>query len=454
MKQLTPIIILSVFLFNVSNAQPGSIDFTFGTNGKVLESFGTSNKCNTVAVLKSGKVLTAGKTAAGLYNAVGLIRFHSDGTLDSSFGSIGKVTLSMYPNDQAECLKVLEIKNGKILALIEEEGVGNNNYAYNVVVVRLEANGEIDSSFGINGFVKTELGYDESCRDMQVDADGRIVLAGRQIEFKGTSSTNILLLRFLENGVKDSSFGREGVVITNINGTKTDEEANSLIIQDNGRIVIGGKLYKNIYANSDSRFLLARFLDNGMLDSSFGTNGVSITQFSNNDDVINSISLQPSGNIIAVGTSYTQGDNVYYYAYSGIAIAQYLPNGQPDLSFGKQGKLIIKRISVNTEGKVVLVQPDSRIIVACMQYKRTYKEPGNFLVMRLYKSGIVDSSFGNNGFAVADFGSREDLSSAVLQDDGKIIVAGSHYPIDHNDDEKFALARFNGDGDKLIIARQ
>lgn len=453
MKQSFSAIIVFFFLNTISLAQSGSLDITFGKNGKVLQSFGASNKCNTVTVLKSGKLLAAGKTSLAGYHTVALMRFYSDGKLDSSFGNYGQVALTIYPNDQTECLKVLELDNGKILALVDEQGVGDNNYAYNVVVVRFEPDGKIDSSFGKNGFVKTELGYNESCRDMQIDSNGRIVLAGRQIEFKGTSSINILLLRYGSNGSRDSTFGRGGIVITNINGNKTYEEANSMVLQSDGKIIIGGKIYSRDYSMPDAKFLLVRFLENGSIDSSFGSNGLTITQFSSNDDIINSISLMSNGNIIAAGTSYAQGDAPYYYQYSGIALAQYLPNGQPYTFFGKKGKLILQRTSTNTEGRVVLVQPDSKIIIACMQYKRNYKEAGNFLVMRLFKTGIIDSSFGNDGLAVADFGSREDALSAVLQADGKIVVAGPHYPVDYNEDEKFAIARFNGDSNQEIIAK-
>ena len=172
-------------------AAPGDLDPTFGSGGKVTTDVGGSDGAQAVAIQGDGKVV-----AAGLGNFAGpgtgdfaLARYNPDGSLDTSFGSGGKVTTDFGGFDAASAVAIQP--DGKIIAAGRS---GSGDFA----LARYNPDGSLDSSFGSGGKVTTDFGGFDSAFGVALQADGKIVAAG----FQATSTqrgTDIAVARYLDS---------------------------------------------------------------------------------------------------------------------------------------------------------------------------------------------------------------------------------------------------------------
>ena len=239
----------------------GSLDTTFDTDGKVIIDLGNYfDSATSLAIQADGKVLTAGLNK--------LIRLNANGSLDTLFGASGIVTTAM---DQSYGTRALALQaDGKILV----SGVSGSQIA----VARYHLNGSADVTFGINGLATAAAGIAGSTAyAIAIQTDGKIVLAGEarnylQYPCDGRGSCDydddLVVVRFNIDGTLDTRFGNSGVVTTPI-GTSTqgDIGARGVAIQADGKIVVAG--YVEYVTGRD--ILLARYHStNGALDSTFG----------------------------------------------------------------------------------------------------------------------------------------------------------------------------------------
>lgn len=204
----------------------GALDTSFGSNGTVttpLSPNGTPMWYG-VVVQPDGKVVVKANTGIG----VELARYRGDGTLDETFGESGHVAL-MRPFSATSL--VLQ-PDGK-LAL---GGLWSCGVVCDFGLVRLTPSGALDSSFGANGIVTTDLGAQEAPYALVLQPDGKLVLAG------GTgaafpSNRNFAVVRYDVSGTPDGSFGTNGVVVTDAGG---DDTAFGLVLQPDGKLVAAG----------------------------------------------------------------------------------------------------------------------------------------------------------------------------------------------------------------------
>ena len=218
------------------------------------------------------------------------------GSLDSTFGSNGLVSTSFL----GDLRSVIVQPDGKILATGDSEG---KDFA----IIRLNSNGSWDNNFGINGMVVTSIsGSKDYAQTMALQPDGKIITAGWTTN-EGTFLNDFVLVRYESNGTLDTSFGTNGIVTTDIN--YGDNEISSIVLQSDGKIIAGGHV---TYGPPICHYALTRYHPNGLLDNSFGDNGIVITNLTPEEDRIRSLVLQPNslGNgykIIAGGhTGYVQ----------------------------------------------------------------------------------------------------------------------------------------------------
>ena len=354
---LTILIVLCFLPIDVLGAND-QIDTTFGNKGVVITLFGNQNWANSVAIQSDGKIVVAGSTERPSGNTdFLLIRYLSQGTLDSSFGNNGIVTI------------------------------------------------DFDSSVGA------------SC--ICIQTDGKIVVAGGSLQ-------NIALARYNSNGTLDESFGQSGKIITdaNIHGY-----ANTIALQADTNILIGG----NLYTGSGSDFALLRFKKSGILDSSFGKNGVTTSHISNQSSEICKIAISKEGAIFAAGRAHTLDDKWMF------GIVKYDKNGKIDTTYGTQG-VVLMNIATGTKdfANAAALTADDKIYVAGISINSYTSQ--QFALVRLNQKGNSDTSFGRFGIVTNDFGSaNSEAYSTCLQRDGKIIVAGSK-------DGNFALTRYDSTG--------
>jgi uncharacterized delta-60 repeat protein len=395
----------------------GTLDPTFGSGGIVTTFFGgdglNGDDAYSIAVQTNGKLVVAGITT-NLDDTTdfGLARYSSNGTLDATFGTGGKVKTTFADFDGARAVAIQS--DGKIVVA----GYSIVNFSPDFALARYNSNGRLDTTFGVGGKVITQLGGPAQAFSVAVQSDGKIVAAGFAHLVNG--DFDFALTRYNSNGTLDTTFGTGGKKTTAF-GVPSVAQGNAVTIQRDGKIVGGLTIVNNI-----ANFALARYNTNGTLDTTFGTGGKAATDFGADDRAF-SIALQADGKIVAEGMT---GND--------FALARYNTNGTLDTTFGSGGKVITDFAGSNDIGLGVAVRSDGKIVAV----GRTLS-PGRtaFAVARYNANGTLDTTFGTGGKATTSFvGSLGDQAfSVAIQADGKAVVAGSAVV---NLNTQFAIARY------------
>lgn len=263
-----------------------------------------------------------------------LAEFNEDGSPVTSFGNNGLVITDLNNQSSDVALKVAIQNDGKIL-VAGRSHAGSTYENYHIAVVRYNPDGTLDTSFGSQGKVlypyatSDDYSYEIS---MAIQADGKIVVTGTCC---ANSYDLILTVRFTSTGQTDLTFGINGSVITSF-GEGFDGYSNAIGIQPDGKIVVGGLLHGPLGYPTGVDFALVRYEPDGTLDSTFGTNGIVITPVAEGDgyDWIEDLAILPDGKIIAAGNTdtYAAGNNICK-----TALVKYNSDGTPDTGFGIDG---------------------------------------------------------------------------------------------------------------------
>jgi uncharacterized delta-60 repeat protein len=277
----------------------GSLDPSFSSGGIVTTHFtGTGSTAsyddaNTIALQSDGKIALAGTSidASGSTD-IALARYNANGSLDTSFGSGGKVITSYttIPGSLGNTgvSSVALEPNGTIVVVGTTEFVGGSNPLYHPFVVRYTASGRLDTTFGGTGIVVlTQVPSDGAVGAVQ-GSDGKIVVAASD-----ETNAQADLARLNLDGSLDTTFGTNGIAYESQPG------AASIALQSDGKIVTG----------VGSNFVV-RYLSNGAPDTSFGTNGVSATApapWTNVNPSYNTLAIQPDGGIVQAGMANVSG---------------------------------------------------------------------------------------------------------------------------------------------------
>jgi uncharacterized delta-60 repeat protein len=332
----------------------GSLDSSFGTDGVAGYDFDRGDDYATaVAIQSDGKIVVAGYAYSDLSQSddFGLVRFNSDGSLDSSFGSGGQVLLDFYGLKDAVNGVAIQ-SDGKIVAagycLVSADQC-------DFALARFNPDGSADTSFGSQGRVNTNLfNRCDEAYAIAIQSDGRIVLAG------GTSEPitfgDFGLARYNSDGTLDLTFGTGGKIKTDFSGGS--EYASAVAIQPDGKIVAVGETYGYATGSYDD-FALARYNVDGSLDASFGTDGKVSTDFFSSPDYAYDVLLQPDGRIIAIGRAAT----TTYAESLDFALARYNSDGSLDTSFGLNGKVNTDFFGDDSAQRAVLTA-NGRVIAA------------------------------------------------------------------------------------------
>src|SRR5215475_1854566 len=341
----------------------GTLDASFGKGGIVTTAFdfpGNFDRIFTVIRQPDGKFVAVGSTVGNPFANFALARFNADGTLDASFGTGGIVTTGF--GVSAEATSALVQADGKIVAA----GYANLNGGESFALARYNSNGTLDETFSTGGkvgtaFVSGSASYTQAF-SVAVQPDGRIVAAGYTeigaCLFNGLEQPcfDFALARYNSNGTLDASFGSGGRVTTDFAGP--NDQAESVAVQPDGRIVVAGAAGR--FTNRGFDFALARYNSNGTLDTTFGTSGKVTTDFAGADDVPSepsAVALQGDGKIVVVGR--TRAGQTPDFALAG-----FNSNGTLDTSFGTNGKVTTDFAGGNDVPSSVAVQPDGNIVVA------------------------------------------------------------------------------------------
>jgi uncharacterized delta-60 repeat protein len=304
----------------------GSLDTTFDGDGKIVTDFGAAESANGVAIQSDGKIVAAGSQVTQAEENpedFALARYSPNGSLDTSFDGDGRVVTDLGGGDNANDVAIQA--NGKIVAAGRRDVCCSTNYDF--AVVRYESDGTLDPTFDGDGFVATDLyGYDE-VNGVAIQLDGKIVVAGET--GSGPNPVGFGLARYKTDGSLDPSFDGDGKVVTDFG---EDDLASDVAIQANGKIVAVGGSGRQFIPPPFS-FAVARYNTGGGLDTSFDGDGKVLTEFGS-FALASAVAIQSNGKIVAAGAGDSGANR------SDFALARYLPGGPPpEISISNATKL-------------------------------------------------------------------------------------------------------------------
>jgi serine protease AprX len=374
-----------------------------------------------MALQADGKVVVVG--ASWTATQIALSRYNSDGTLDTAFGNGGMVTVNS--NNIEEPVGVAVQTDGKIVVAALSYN-GNTPPAKAFVLVRYNANGTIDSSFGSSGVVRhlpNATAAENLATDMLLQPDGKIVMVGRTTV--GTKC-QISIARYNNTGAVDSTFGRSGVASVALKGCSG--RVGSVIRQSDGKLIVTAESLGTYYKD----FYVVRLNSNGTADTTFGASGIRAVNVGTTYEWVDAIALQADGKVLLAG--HQIGNQ------STAVIARLNINGTLDSTFGSGGKVIDPTIQAHELITGITVQADGKILLAIN------RDDKSLAVYRYLANGTRDTAF--NGGGMSTYYAFRPASSNVmlLQPDGRILVGGRRWLTSPYSELRSGIARLTPTG--------
>jgi uncharacterized delta-60 repeat protein len=379
--------------------------------------------------------------------AVALARYTASGTPDTTnlVGGTGLVTTDVNTSQDDIAFATVLQSDGKIIAV----GTSFTTPA-SIVVIRYNANGAPDLTFGSNGITVTSLPSASADGFAAIlDPDGKLLVAGRSCPLSGGSS--FLLLRYHTNsilttgtaGTLDLGFGTQGIVTTPIpSGSATS--ANAIALSGTNILLAG-------HSKIGGRFViaLAQYTSSGALDFTFGSGGIVTTPVGALDADAAALAVQGDGKIVAAGLAGNAMSQIW-----DVALLRYNANGSldtdPTTGFGGGTGIVTTDIgSSSNYANAVAIQGDGKIVVVGNAFVNSFAATSDIAVLRYNTDGSLDTDpttgFGaGTGIVTTNIGAFDNgFAVAVQPADGKIVVAGN---ADAGTGDRLALLRYNGDG--------
>jgi uncharacterized delta-60 repeat protein len=374
----------------------GTLDTSFGSGGTVI---GTNlSTVQALVIQGDGRIIVAGSVQASPPTtpptySLALIRYNPDGSLDVSFGSGGRVVSSL--SGTRPIAMAIQPDSKIVVSFVATVGIASTKDE----MVRYNPDGSLDNSFGTGGTVM----FTFTVEGVAVQPDDKVIAVGQ-------ANSQFAVARFNPNGSLDPTFGG-GVVTTTFSSNVST--ANAVVIQTDGKIVVGGGAF-----DPNAAFAMARYNGDGSLDVSFGSGGkVTGSSF----DSPPGLTLQSDGKIVAA--RMLPSPNV---PPQGFLLERYTPNGTPDATFGMNGlvstgSLVPKSYTVPPS---VLVESGGRIVLAGTVVSSPTERAA---LLGLASNGVQDATFGAMGLVLTTFIQAVPANPAAVlfQPDGKIVVAST-----------------------------
>jgi uncharacterized delta-60 repeat protein len=261
MKNQALYALLVLLITTKISAQSSFLDTNFANDGRIIFSFSNNNpycRFEKIALQSDGKIIAVGSASVNSYNRAAVARFNSDGSLDTTFGNGGEWISNDLNFLIAMCIVIQP----------DDKIVITGWCGSKAKIVRLKPNGGYDTSFGVGGKTDVTIGTWSGniiMRNLIIQPDGKFLVSGYG------PSTATALIRLNANGILDASFGASGKIIITPNffgpGQSFQYETKLMICSDNSIIVAGN--------HSLTQGLIVRLSSTGQLDTSFGANGIS-----------------------------------------------------------------------------------------------------------------------------------------------------------------------------------
>lgn len=383
-----------LFLLHTIKGAAGDLDPTFGPGGYTVTNLGPyGGSENSIAIQDDGRIIVTGGfgTTGGVPGrSLVTVRYNTDGSLDTSFGSGGMATLEVVGSPGLT--DVMVQSDGKIVVTCRR------------FTARYNPDGTLDGGFAIGG-ISSIWGI-----SLAEQNDGKILIAAGNI-----------ITRLDPNGLIDTGFGTNGQATTSFDSL-------AMQIQGDGGIVVAGDANDQPFPNSN--VALARFDENGVLDPTFGDEGMSVIAVSAGSDSVFDLGIQADGKLVTVGSSS---------AYTRMFVLRCLADGSVDADFGNEGISTLSTDHVLGFWAGVVFEPDGKIVVAGRGER---EDQAAFMSARYNGDGTLDPTFGRgSGVVTTDMGNSATAFGAVISPDGKLVVAGLR--ADNESANSYAVARYS-----------
>jgi uncharacterized delta-60 repeat protein len=393
------------------HAAPGDLDLSFGPSGtgRAEYSFNSVGALARAAAIQSdGKIILAGTCGFSNTSEICVLRISPDGTPDAAFGNQGRVMLGSATTAEAFALALQ--RDGKLVLSGRCRDVNRSERA---CAIRLHNTGALDTSFGTNGQASAQIALNAGAVyaiASVLQSDGRIVTVLQC--GANSSSPQFCAIRFHTNGALDTSFGAGGLslVPTNLDGAV----ANSAALVEGDKIVIFGHC-NDARRSSGVDFCAVRLLASGQLDTSFASQGIALHAIgaSASTDYSSDVIVQPDGKLVLVGSCEPD-------TYRSFCMLRLDPSGNPDPSFGQQGKVALPQ-DQQQFGRSGGIQRDGKLLVAgdC-RAAGTVGAP-HFCFTTYNSDGSLDGAIGR---VVSPLPGEQYALDALMLNDGNILLVG------------------------------
>lgn len=350
----------------------GLADTSYGNNGYVATQIGGGSAANSLLLLNNNKAVVAGYGEPNAGSSFVVAQYTTGGVLDTSFNTTGSAATLIGAGCSGNGIGLQSTGNIVVAGVAVVNGTPMNGLA------RYTSSGALDSSFGSNGTVTTQINDRSVGNAVAIQSDDQIVVGGSTLSL---GANNFAVARYnTADGSLDTNFNsagsQPGTVTTTVGANAA---VLALALQSNGQIVAGGR--------SDNGFALARYNSDGTIDTNFGNAGIVKTAIGSSSE-INGIAIQVDGKIVTVGPS----DQVF-------ALARYNTDGSLDTTFNSSGSVpgtLTTTIGEGAQASAVALQSDGKIIVAG-------SSDNGAIVARYNTDGSQDMAFGPNANGYISF---------------------------------------------------
>lgn len=345
----------------------GEPDSTFGSGGMIKSSLrGGEDLFSTLFLEPTDEILISGNSYNGKENSFALMKFFPGGTPDTAFGDLGQVFLGASGKNYVARSMAVK-KDGKILVAGSSSGGSDDAFA----IARFNPSGIADPGFGTDGSIVADIREgNDLISDVLILPDNMIIVAG-------SSCSDFIVAKYLENGITDRSFGNQGITVTSIN--QSESIVSAICLQPDGKLVVAGSFLDG--DNFD--FAVVRYNSDGQLDRTFGNAGIAVTSLSSGDDKVFDIALQKDGKIVVGGSAYNGRSDDF-------AVVRFLPDGSPDHSFSDDGIVIVSAQKGQERLYSLVIQEDDKIVAAGNTNNGV---DNDFIVLRFMPDGRLDPDF-------------------------------------------------------------
>ena len=405
MKKLVAVIVVIGLILmsrSIVHASDGDLDTTWGGDGVVVSTHTDASAAYALANYPGDRVLVVGWVTDLTASRILVNRFLADGSADTSCNGTGEFIDTV--ND-AVASDVVVLSDGSFVVA----GTIQINNKGTLFVAKFTSTCNLDGTFGTTGIATYSALLGSSGRALVVQSDGKIIVVGDESSTVSDSSDQrVLVTRFSALGALDTSFGSNGRFISSSNEKGL---AQDVVIDSSGRIIFTGSIVGTVAPDAA---IIGRLTSNGLLDSTFATQGYLIDEF-NGDPQLNAIALRPNGNLVAVGT---YGGPFPSTQQSPIIVCL-TQTGAFDSDCGVNGWTYLPTANSDVYADDVFVTADNRILLSGASDDGTARP----IVMRLNHNGTPDSSFATSGTwrGSALIGR---MYSMTIQSNGRILAAG------------------------------